>query len=357
MNKRKLSLKLREWPAGDRRALEAAFSKGSDLFDDAGLAMGWRPKTKSKVIKSYGAFLHCLSRHDALDPMLEPIDRINRANIVLFVGDLRGRTVASATVATMVRDLREAIRVMCPSVKHEDLINASRTLDRRIVPSRDQRDQLVAPSTLFYAGIKRMKRFKAAAATDAIAGVKYADGLMMAMEAIKALRLRNLSGMLVDHNIVENQLDAYELRYEPHETKTWARIRAQLPEKLAPWIKHWLEIVRPNLPRVSGRESRAMWVTTRGSDMAEITLYYRFCKATEEETGKRINVHLCRKIIVTGIAIGAPEMIELAPGSLDHTSRRHTKDAYDLADDLAASRAVNDIVGRRRLAAVRRSKR
>lgn len=357
MNKRKLSLKLCEWPAGDRRALEAAFSKGNDLFDDAGLAVEWRPTTKAKVIKSFGAFLHCLSRHDALDPTVEPIGRINRDNILLFVGDMRRRSVASATVATMVRDLREAIRVMCPGALCEDLTRASRTLDRRIVPSRDQRDQLVAPSTLFYAGIKRMKRFKAAAATDAKPGVKYADGLMMAMEAIKALRLRNLSGMLVDHNIVENQLDAYELRYEPHETKTWAGIRTPLPEKLAPWIKHWLEVVRPNLLRVSGRASRAMWVTTKGTDMAEITLYYRFCNATKEETGKRINPHLCRKIIVTGIAIGAPEMIELAPGALDHTSRRHTKDAYDLADDLSASRAANVIVGRRRLEAIRRSKR
>jgi hypothetical protein len=177
MNKLKLSLKIGEWPAGDRRALETAFSRGSDLFDDAGLAVMWRSKTKGKVIKSYGAFLHCLSRHGSLDPAIAPIDRFNRANILLFVGDLRKRAAASATVATMVRDLREATRVMCPGAKREDLVNASRTLDRRIVPSRDQRDQLVAPSTLFYAGIKRMKRFKAAAATDANAGVKYADGL------------------------------------------------------------------------------------------------------------------------------------------------------------------------------------
>jgi integrase len=180
---------------------------------------------------------------------------------------------------------------------------------------------------------------------------------MMSMEAIKALRLRNLSGMLVDHNIVENQLDAYELRYEPHETKTWARIRAPLPDKLAPWIKYWLEVVRLNLLRISGQECQTMWVTTKGADMKPITLYYRFCQATKEETGKRINPHLCRKIIATGIAIGAPEMIELAPGALDHTSRRHTQDAYDLADDLAASRAVNSIVGRRRQEAIQRSKR
>jgi integrase len=204
------------------------------------------------------------------------------------------------------------------------------------------------------AGIKRMKRFKALAASDPVAGVNYGDGLMMSMEAIKALRLCNLSGMLVDHNIALNQLDEYELQYEPHVTKTRARIRAPLPDELAPWIKRWLEVVRPSLLRVKGREGRAMWITSKGTDMAEITLYYRFCKATKQETGKRINPHLCRKIIVTGIAIGAPEMIELAPEALDHTSRRHTKDAYDLADDLAASRVVNQIVGRRRLEAIRR---
>ena len=356
MNKRKLSLKLHEWPVDDRRALGAAFSKGADLFDDAGLAVSWRPDTRRKVMKSYGAFLHCLARHNTLELREAPRERITRANILLFVGDLRRRSVASTTVATMVRDLREAIRVMCPGAPCVDLILASRTLDRRAVSSRDQRDLLVAPSTLFYAGIKRMKRFKAAAASDPIAGVKYGDGLMMTMEAIKALRLRNLWGMLVEYNIIENQLDEYELRYEPHETKTSARIRAPLPDTLEPWITHWLNEVRPMLLRVCNRKSQAMWITSRGQDMASITLYYRFCKATKEETNKRINPHLCRKIIVTGIAIGAPELIELAPGALDHTSRRHTKQAYDLADDLAASSVVKDIVSRRRLTAIRRSK-
>lgn len=353
MNRQKLSLKLDEWPAEDRRALEAAFGKGSDLFDDAGLAAHWRPDTCAKVIKAYGAFLSCLSRHTALDCNVAPLERVNRDNINLFVGDLRQRSVASVTVATMVRDLREAIRVMCPGTSCEDLIAASRTLDRRAVPSRDQRDQLVAPSVLFYSGIKRMKRFKAAAKTDPIAGVNFGDGLMMSTEPVKALRLRNLSGMLVGHNICRNQLDEYELKYGPHETKTRVRIRAALPDKLAPWITYWLTVVRPNL--LGRRESQAMWITSRGTDMASNTLYCRFCKATKEETGKRINPHLCRKIIVTGIAIGAPEMIELAPGAIDHTSRRHTKSAYDLADDLAASRVVNTIVSQRRLAAVRRS--
>ncbi len=357
MNTLELSLKRRKWPAADRRAFIKARRKSADLFGEDGLAIAWRPATRKKVEKSYGAFLHCLVRHDALDADAMPRDRVTRANILLFVSDLRSRSASSSTVATMVRDLREAIRVMCPDALCEDLNLASRTLDRRAVPSRDQRDQLVAPSTLFYAGIKRMKRFKAAAASDPIAGVKFGDGLMMALEAIKALRLRNLWGMLIDYNIVEDQLDEYELRYEPHETKTWARIRAPLPDKLEPWIKYWLTEVRPMLLGMSGRESRAMWITSRGQNMASITLYYRFCNATKEETGKRINPHLCRKIIVTGIAIGAPEMIELAPGALDHTSRRHTKQAYDLADDLAASSVVKDIVSRRRLAAIRRSKR
>lgn len=356
MNKRKLSLKLHEWPAEDRRALEAAFSKGADVFDDAGLAVNWRPATRRKVIKSYGAFLHCLARHDALDREVAPFERISRTNILMFVRDLRLRPVASKTVATMFRDMCEAMRVMCPGAPCEDLILASRTLERRAVPSRDQRDLLVAPSTLFYAGIKRMKRFKVAAASDPIASVKYGDGLMMSMEALKALRLRNLSGMLVDHHIVVNQLDEFELRYAAHETKTKAGIRAPLPDTLASWIAHWLQAVRPNLLRIRARKSHAMWITSKGTDMAPITLYSRFCKATEEETGKRINPHLCRKIIVTGIAIGAPELIELAPGALDHTSRRHTEESYDLADDLAASRIVNDIVRRRRSAAIKRSK-
>ncbi|MGD9804295.1 MAG: hypothetical protein AB7E81_20135 [Hyphomicrobiaceae bacterium] len=352
MNKRKLSLKIEEWPARDRLALETAFAEGADLFDGAGLAVRWRPPTRAKVKKSYGAFLHCLKRHDLLDMTAGPSDRFSRPNILLFVQDMRDRAVASTSIASAMRDVREAMRVMCDGKRHEDLIQASRALDRSAVPSRDQRDQLVAPSTLFYAGVRRMKRLKALAATDLSASVNFGDGLMMSMEAIKALRLRNLSEMMIDHNITCNQLDEYELRYEPHETKTKVRIRAPLPDKLAPYIQYWLSTVRPNLLR--GRVSQAMWITTWSTDMAPITLYYRFCKATKDETGKRINPHLTRKIIVTGLAIGAPELISLASIALDHLNRRHTRDAYDLSDDLAASRAANAVIAQRRAAAIKK---
>ena len=113
--------------------------------------------------------------------------------------------------------------------------------------------------------------------------------------------------------------------------------------------------MRPNL--LADRVSDAMWITSRGTDMAEITLYYRFCMATQEELKRRINPHLTRKIMVTGIVIAAPELVELCPGTLDHISSKHTREAYDLADDLTANRVVNDIVGRRRAEAIKRPSR
>lgn len=354
MNRRKLSLKLHEWPAEDRRAMEAALGSGQDLFDTMGLGSRWRPATKAKVIKSYGMLLHCLGRHGALDALASPRDRVSRNHIVLLDSDMRNRGVASETRASVFRDIREALRIMHPVGTFDDLNSASRTLDRRAVPSRDQRHLLVAPADLFDAGIRRMDRLKELATVHKEAGVQFGDGLMIGIEAGKALRLRNLAGMLSEHNIHRNQLDEYEVRYEPHETKTRARIRAPLPEGLAPYLDHWLKVVRPNL--LEGRESQAMWITTHNTDMAPITLYYRFCRATKEETGRRINPHLVRKIIVTGLAIGAPELIELAPAALDHVSSRHTRDAYDLADDLAASRVANRLVGHRRAEAIRRLK-
>ena len=352
MSRERLSRKPEDWSLQDQAARGAAYNRGEDELDDVGLASHWRPATKGKGDKGYGMWIGCLQRHGRLTDVANPVDRVTRDNLKLFVRDLQSRNVASETLAGYVRDLREMIRVMNAGQCPDDLVRLSLALGRAAQPSRDQRDQMVSPSELFFAGIKRMKQYWEAAAIDALAAVRYGDGLMMSTTSLKPIRLRNLSGMLLEHNIARNQLAEYELKFKPNETKTKRAIKAPLPVTLTPYFDRWFKCGRRTL--LAGRESDAMWIAMRGADMSVGTVYDRFCRATLKETGCRINPHLTRKMMVTGLAIGAPNIIELAPAALDHASRRHTREAYDLADDLTASAVVNAVVDSLRADAFKR---
>ena len=85
--------------------------------------------------------------------------------------------------------------------------------------------------------------------------------------------------------------------------------------------------------------------------MSPETFYVCFCKVTKKELGRRINPHLTRKIVATGIAIARPELVRMVGSLLDQTTDQSA--AYNLADQLSASRTYLDLLEMRRQQALK----
>ena len=241
------------------------------------------------------------------------------------------------------------LAVIDPSGDRERLGRVVRHLKRAAKPSRDQNHLLVSPSDMFYAGIRRMDRALPLAETDVRHAAKYRDGLMMSAIVCKALRRRNFAGMLIGTNITRNVMDVYQVRFRPVETKSRRPIQAELSRKLTSYFDRWLTTIRPLL--LNGRSSDAMWVTMAGADLSPETFHNRLCNATEQELGKRINPHLTRKRVCTGVAIARPELVKMVGSLLDQTTDQSA--AYNLADQLSASRAYLDLLEERRQQALK----
>jgi len=339
MNKVKLSLKLSEWPAVDRRAFERACDDTEDeLGSDIGLAAFWSPDWRAAVIKRYGMWLHFLMRQGWLDDVNAPLDRLTKERVRLFRKELTGR-VSSVTASTYFIGMSEALRVMTGGAKLPKYFRKTvRGLSRAAAPSRDDMPKLVAPYQFYRAALRRMRRYQDAALSDPIAAVKFEDGAMMGVLVAKAIRLRNLAGMLVGKNIKRDVLDQYELLFAKAETKNKVRIRAELPVSLTKYLDFYIDHVRPFLLKIKQRESDAMWVSSIGTDMARMTVYGRFCRATEDELGMRINPHFVRKVVATAVAFAMPEKISIAPALLDHLDSRTERESYRLAKGLIGSR-------------------
>jgi hypothetical protein len=181
------------------------------------------------------------------------------------------------------------------------------------------------------------------------AAIRFGDGLMMAMLAAKPVRRKNLVGTRVGEHLTKAANGNYEWRFASHETKTKQAVFADLPASLTPYLDFWIDTVRPMLLGQSG--SSSLWVTTIGTSMAIDTAYGRFCRATTQELGKRINPHLVRDIVATGIAVSMPEAVGITPMVLDHRNDQTSKRHYNLANALSAStRYVDKLEGLRRRA-------
>ena len=232
---------------------------------------------------------------------------------------------------------------------------AARHYERIAEPSPDKRKIVsVGASELFYAGIARMQRFEKDATSDPIAAVAFEDGLMMTMLACKSVRLRNVHGSRVGVHIVKNRLGIYEWRFSRSETKNRERVQGELAPSATPFIDRWLYEIRPFLLGENDHDS--MWVTTRGNPMSRTTLYWRFCNATEEEVGVRINPHAVRHIAATSIAVSMPESVRMIPFILNNDDRT-AQEHYNLADQLSASFQYLQRLEQRRQLAFTRMKR
>jgi integrase len=234
------------------------------------------------------------------------------------------------------------IRVLDPAADRSLVRRMQATLARRAPPSRAKRERMIAPSVLFAAGLARMARIDRDRHRKLdVRNVRYRDGLMLAVLAARAFRRGNLAQMRVDHHI--SKVDGlYVCTFAAAETKNRRELIEPLPIALTPYIDRYLDEVRPSLLR--GHVSDAFWISTYRGPLSEQSIYTKICAATEDELGVRLNPHLFRDALATGIATDDPEHIRMASRLLGHADPRTTERHYIHAQALAASRRYNGVV-------------
>lgn len=350
MARSRMAFQLDAWPHRDRQALERAFQEG-ELFTSQGLAAHWAPATRTWAIKGYGYWLSYLQGVGGLDAQLGPAARATAAVLDGYVRDLKQR-LAPASVAGRIRALLEMLRVIDPGGDYELVRRACKITRALAGRGRDKRERLVAPSELYEGGIVRMQRNQALAKESKAAAIRYGDGLMMAMLAVKPVRRKNLVGTRIGEHLKKTARGTYEWRFAACETKSKQSIAVDLPATLTQYLDYWLATARPVL--LGCNQSDSLWVTMIGTNMAIDTAYGRFCRATRQELGKRINPHLVRDIVATGIAVSMPESVRIIPMVLDHRTDQTSKDHYNLADAFSASVRYADTLEELRRRALRR---
>jgi integrase len=338
-----------DWPERERIALEKSLTRGG-LFDTSE-AVGWSPDTLNRRIRSYGTFLFFARGRGELDDCATSTARASGRLLAEFIDDLKER-VTLTTVAITLAGMAAILRIIDPGRDRTEVEAAARYYERIAEPSPDKHKIVsIGASELFHAGIARFRRCEKDATSNSIAAVTCEDGLMMIMLACKPIRLRNVHGSRVGVHIVKNSLGIYEWRFSRSETKNRERVQAELAPSATPFIDRWLQEIRPFL--LGRNDHDAMWVTTRGNPMSRSTVYWRFCNATEQELGVRINPHAVRHIAGTSIAISMPDSVRMIPFVLDNDYRTAQKH-YNLAEQLCASfHCLQKLERRRQLAFTR----
>jgi hypothetical protein len=191
--------KLQDWPEWDRRLWTIALQPGG-LLEDGGARANYSAASNLAVATGYGRWLTWLDRQGVLDPQAKPDERITPHRVQAYVTALEAVN-ASQTVLNRLEELRAAAEVMGTD---RDWSWINRILSRvraRHRPVRSKRPRLVASQELFDLGLSLMSGADRERNARRNA-VRFRDGLMIALLALRPLRLRNLLGLVLDETLV-----------------------------------------------------------------------------------------------------------------------------------------------------------
>ncbi len=333
----RLSLPYASWPAPDRRAWQAAFTRG-DIFDDGGQGLRLADASRRNYEVGYARWLGFLSRSDPAALSMTPPARVTRARVIAFTTELaQGRK--PITVYHLVRHLRAAVSIMFPGVDWYCMHPLIRQWHRRITPRSSA--PTIDCARLLELGLDLMAANRPHVFESRRSRQRFRDGLIIAFLAARPLRRRSLAALAVGHTLLQVG-GTWMVVLGPENTKTREPLEVHFPETLVADLEFYLAEVRPLFP--GAERHGGLWATALGTAMSGDGLYETIAARTSEAFGRPVGPHEFRRSAATTIAIYRPEEVGGAQHLLSHRHPSTTRDHYLLAGNLQAAKAYQEVL-------------
>ena len=332
------ALKLAEWPATDQIAWHNAIADG-DIFEDQGRGHHWREKTKTINIQHYGRWLGYLKWRNILNGEDAPAARVTQQNIKTYYEHLK-EIVAPKTRLSMLVGLKETIRAMAPDENWRWLQDICNRVQTGAKPTRENLNHIPASDVMYQTALGILSGFTGPI-TIMRDAVNFRDALLFALLIARPLRVKNMFEITIGKHLI--WIDGeWRLKFIASEVKNNRPIEFSVPETLVCHLERYLEEVRTVFRNTM--ISNRLWLGQDGDIVCQSFVYDRITKLTHRLFGTQINPHLLRHCAATLMAINSSDSVKMATPLLGHQHRSTTEKYYIKADNLEASRNVNQIL-------------
>jgi integrase len=161
---------------------------------------------------------------------------------------------------------------------------------------------------------------------------QYRDGLLLALVSLWPIRRRSLAALTVSRHIEVDDA-GINILLHPADTKSKRFESYRVPEPLVPYLKRYLEDIRPRLLGACAHDG--FWASYHHRTLTADRLYHIARARLMKRFGKDMSLHDFRRSAATHLAMDAPAQIGLIPGLLQHNSAEIGDRHYNL------SRAIN----------------
>jgi hypothetical protein len=181
---------LANWPEPDRRLWLAAMAPTDPFADVGGTRAGHRPISNRNVARGYGRWLTHLSLRGELSHCGEPADRITPERVRDYVAELERLGNQASTILARLEELTEMAKVLDPGRSWKFIGRIAARVRSGGAPSSARRSRLVGSDQLLALGLQLMEG-ATTKANPLRTAIVFRDGLIIALLALRPLRLRN----------------------------------------------------------------------------------------------------------------------------------------------------------------------
>ena len=273
------SLPFDAWPEPDRTAWTEAIAEG-DIFDGRGPAAHWAATTRSAVIAAYGRYLSFLAASEPSVLAEHPVERLTEDRLICYLSHL------AQSAGTMGRHmffakLRDAVRVMFPSKVPPHLSRLVARLESERRP-RSKAARIVTSARLSELGAKLMK--EAIGLDGEIkSAVGYRDGLMIALLALRPVRLRTFSLMRLNRHLRQVGQE-WRMVFDGPELKSGRPFEITVPEIVVPCFEYYVREVRPKFTGADRHDG--VWASTKGGPLTANAIARVITERTRQAFGQ-----------------------------------------------------------------------
>ena len=248
-----------DWPALHQELWRRGTTVPSSIFDQP-YAAGIVPVTQRNAERAWGRFLAVETAEGTLDPDLPPDRLVTVESANRFVGALIDAGNKNNSIVTRVFDLIAALRIMQPDFKTAWLSHPGGISLRAFLPTTQRSRELVGSRELYHWGFAMMEA--AAEEADPVRRAsKFRNGLIIAVLASRAPRIRNLTSIAIGQQLRIDRA-TMQLAFGPEDMKVRKPLEYDLPPSLVPCVHRYLETERP-IP-LNGQAHTALWIGEGG---------------------------------------------------------------------------------------------
>ena len=261
------------------------------------------PRTFLKYQQGYACWLGFLDRRGLLDPSQAPGDRVTKDRLVEYFDEQHARDCADFTIYGRFCELRAALRILAPDTDWDWVVRPYGVSVYSVLPMQTRALLVPAAEELYVWVFKLMDGAQTSTCrTDQL--LQYRDGLFMAIAISCGRRLRALSCLRIDRELIRQE-NGYRVEIPPELDKTRRFDGFWLPQALTEYVDKYIGVVRPAL--LKGKSFDELWVTNHGDRLSAKTITHRVRQWTGQEFDEAFGPHRFKHAGVTACVLHSPD--------------------------------------------------